>query len=249
MTPHYSTGAAAVWRTSDARAVGASGSTRTSLRHRRGIAKITINRPEVRNAFRPTTCSSSPPRSSGPATTRRRVIISRAGDQAFCSEATSAFGATPLRDPQGTPGSTCSTCRSRCGGSQADHRMVAATPSGRPRPPPVCDSPSPPTTPCSGRPPRSGPSTAATGRAPRPHGGDKRAREICTCAAVLGAGGLRDGHGQQGGPLPARGGDGGWAGRSCRSRRCHPHDEGRINAAADGCRQQQFAGDAPCSST
>jgi len=71
-----------------------------------GIAKITINRPEVRNAFRPTTLFEL-----SAAFERARndpavgvIILTGAGDQAFCSGGDQRIrGDAGYVDPQGTP--------------------------------------------------------------------------------------------------------------------------------------------------
>jgi naphthoate synthase len=71
-----------------------------------GIAKITINRPEVRNAFRPTTLfelsAAFDQARNDPAV--GVIILTGAGDQAFCSGGDQRIrGDAGYVDPQGTP--------------------------------------------------------------------------------------------------------------------------------------------------
>ena len=71
-----------------------------------GIAKITINRPEVRNAFRPTTLfelsAAFEQARNDPAV--GVIILTGAGDQAFCSGGDQRIrGDAGYVDPQGTP--------------------------------------------------------------------------------------------------------------------------------------------------
>jgi naphthoate synthase len=71
-----------------------------------GIAKITINRPEVRNAFRPTTLfelSEAFERARDDAEIGA-IILTGAGDQAFCSGGDQKIrGDAGYLDPKGTP--------------------------------------------------------------------------------------------------------------------------------------------------
>jgi len=63
-----------------------------------GIAKITINRPEVRNAFRPKLSRRCRPRSTMHATTPRSASSSLpAGKEAFCSGGDQRVRAPGLR--------------------------------------------------------------------------------------------------------------------------------------------------------
>ena len=83
-----------------------------------GIAKITINRPEVRNAFRPTTVSEmarpfevarGDPKKIGV------VILTGAGTGPSARAETSASGGTTVTSTRRAPNllSTCWTCRCR----------------------------------------------------------------------------------------------------------------------------------------
>jgi len=87
-----------------------------------GIAKITINRPEVRNAFRPATLFEL-----WHAFTAARedpqigvTILTGAGDEAFCSGGDQRIrGNDGYVDPRAWDGSTCSTCRCRSAARQS----------------------------------------------------------------------------------------------------------------------------------
>jgi naphthoate synthase len=79
-----------------------------------GIAKVTINRPQVRNAFRPQTV-----RELIDAFARIRddasigcVLLTGEGDKAFCSGGTRATRAATWTR-MGSPASTCSTSSAR----------------------------------------------------------------------------------------------------------------------------------------
>ena len=81
-----------------------------------GIAKIVINRPEVRNAFRPTTLFEL----SGALNDAREdpaigvIVLTGAGEQAFCSGGIRRSGAMRATwAPTEFPASTSSICRSR----------------------------------------------------------------------------------------------------------------------------------------
>ena len=83
-----------------------------------GIAKITINRPEVRNAFRPTTLFEL----SHAFDAARDdpgigvIILTGAGTQAFCSGGDQKIrGDDGYLDAHGVGRLTCSTCRCRSG--------------------------------------------------------------------------------------------------------------------------------------
>ena len=93
-----------------------------------GIAKITICRPEVRNAFRPQTLFELPTPSTGP---RRRPTSASSSSPARAPRpsaraATSASGATTATSATTTArasaGSTCSTSRSRSAAAEAGRR-------------------------------------------------------------------------------------------------------------------------------
>ena len=88
-----------------------------------GIAKITICRPEVRNAFRPQTLFELSTRSRRAATTRgrrdrahrRRATWRSARAATSASAATTATSVTTTWPSTASAASTCSTCRSRSG--------------------------------------------------------------------------------------------------------------------------------------
>ena len=81
-----------------------------------GIAKITINRPQVRNAFTPTTVAQM---SEALVICRQRndirvVVLTGAGDKAFCSGGDMHVkGIGGYIDPQVCRGSMCSTCKNK----------------------------------------------------------------------------------------------------------------------------------------
>ena len=83
-----------------------------------GIAKITINRPEVRNAFRPTTLfelahAFNVARDDAEIGV---IILTGAGDKAFCSGGDQRVrGDDGYKDLKGVGRSMCSTCRCRSG--------------------------------------------------------------------------------------------------------------------------------------
>ena len=138
-----------------------------------GIAKITINRPEVRNAFRPTTLFELS-RAFEMARDDPEVgviILTGEGPDAFCSGGDQRIrgddGYSATLGSGDRDGSTSSTCRSRSGACRS--RSSRWSPATRSAAATCCTScatsPSPQTTRDSGRPARrSAASTPATGR-------------------------------------------------------------------------------------
>jgi naphthoate synthase len=101
-----------------------------------GIAKITINRPEVRNAFRPTTLFEL----SHAFNVARDdpgigvIILTGAGTDAFCSGGDQkSRGDDGCLDSAVSGGSTCSTCRSRYGARLRRSRWSPGMRSAAPR--------------------------------------------------------------------------------------------------------------------
>ena len=75
-----------------------------------GIAKITIDRPEVRNAFRPQTLIeiSDALERAREDTSIGVIVLAGEGPLAFCSGVTSACAGTPAISPTTTPGAPAS---------------------------------------------------------------------------------------------------------------------------------------------
>ena len=88
-----------------------------------GIAKITIDRPEVLNAFRPQTLIevSAALELAREDTEVGVVILTGEGRRPSARAATSRFAATPATSPRAprSAASTSPTCRCRCGGCRS----------------------------------------------------------------------------------------------------------------------------------
>ena len=129
-----------------------------------GIAKITINRPEVRNAFRPQTLTQLAEAFDDARDDAEVgvIVLTGEGPDAFCSggdqrvRGDGGYMGDDAVASTGSAGSTCSTCR--CGSATCPSRWSRWSPATRSAAATSCTScaisRSPPTTPASGRPGR-----------------------------------------------------------------------------------------------